>query len=297
MVKLLHIGLGKCGSTFLQTQIFPKIEQKLNTNYINLTKNSLIKANELKLNTHLFKNLKNFKDLLPNNFIISNESLFSKGWEFSRIEQSFRHIKNNFSNDTIILIIIRNPYDLLNSIYCQSIHEMRIVKPENFFYIDDKEAKIRQSNKFNLHNFDYSKLIFLYKSHFKKVIVVKYENLKELQFLKEIFDIDNEFINKLKKNKNISYNKSISKYGINFILLLNKLFNVKAYQLYILNLIKPSNSLIVKVKNRLLLLFSLRYFFQSIFDKIIPYKKYYIKRKFIPIDIEKEISKYNKLDI
>ena len=34
MTKLLHIGLGKCGSTFLQKEIFPKLEKKVNTTYI-----------------------------------------------------------------------------------------------------------------------------------------------------------------------------------------------------------------------------------------------------------------------
>ena len=39
---------------------------------------------------------------------------------------------------------------------------MNIVKPENFFYIDEKEIKIREKGKFNLYNFDYPKLISLY---------------------------------------------------------------------------------------------------------------------------------------
>ena len=35
---------------------------------------------------------------------------------------------------------------------------------------------------------------------------------------------------------------------------------------------------------------------QNFFDRILPYKKYYINRKFIPIDIEKHISEYDKLN-
>ena len=37
--KLLHIGLGKCGSTFLQSEIFPIVAKEINTNYINLHNN------------------------------------------------------------------------------------------------------------------------------------------------------------------------------------------------------------------------------------------------------------------
>ena len=48
--------------------------------------------------------------------------------------------------------------------------------------------------------------------------------------------------------------------------------------------------------NRILILFELRGFFQRYFDRIVPYKKYYINRKFIPLDIEKQISEYDKLN-
>ena len=34
MSKLLHIGLGKCGSKFLQREIFPKIAEKTKINYM-----------------------------------------------------------------------------------------------------------------------------------------------------------------------------------------------------------------------------------------------------------------------
>ena len=202
MTKLLHIGLGKCGSTFLQKEIFPKLEKKINTNYVNIYKNDFFNIKKTEIKYCVFENFKNYKNLLPNDFIISNEGLFSKDWEFSKIEKNFEYIKDNFSNDTVILIIIRNPYDLLNSIYCQSIHEMKIIKPENFFYIDDKEMNIRVNNRFNLYNFNYSKLISLYKSYFKKVVVVKYEKFQNLNFLKDIFSLDDEYLQNLKKNSN-----------------------------------------------------------------------------------------------
>lgn len=296
MTKLLHIGLPKCGSTFLQQDIFPKLEKKINTSYINLFRNDFFNIKKTEIKYSVFENFKNIEKLLPNDFIISSEGLFSKSWEFSRIEKNFECIKNNFSDDTVILIIIRNPYDLLNSIYCQSIHEMKIIKPDKYFYIDDKDMDIRVNNRFNLHNFNFSKLISLYKSYFKKVVVVKYENFNNLDFLKNIFNLDDEYLQNLKKNSNKYYNKSISKFGINFILFLNKFFDVNKSQRFIGKFINSSNNIIFKIKNRILSLFLLRFFFQSIFDRIFPYKKYYINRKFIPLDIEKQISEYDKLN-
>jgi hypothetical protein len=294
MTKLLHIGLGKCASTFLQKEILIKIAKKINTNYIDLKKNDIFKKDNHKY--CFLENFTNIENLLPNDFIISDEDLFSECWEFSRIKINFKCIKNNFSKDTVILIIIRNPYDLLNSIYCQSIQNMEIVKPEEFFYIDDKEMNIRVNKRFNLHNFDYTKLILLYKSYFQKVIVVKYENLQNLEFLNNIFKLDNEFIAELKKNTNKIYNKSISKFGINFILFLNKFLDVRKNQQFIKKFIEPSNNINFKITKKILSMFLLREFFQLRFDRIIPYKKYYINRKFIPLDIEKEISVYDKLN-
>lgn len=297
MVKLLHIGLGKCGSTFLQREIFPQIEKKLEIEYIYFFANNYFKIDKKKIKYNAFENFKNIENLLPNDFIISSEGLFSKSWEFSKIEKNFECIKNNFSNDTVILIIIRNPYDLLNSIYCQNIHEMKIIKPDKFFYIDDKEMNITVNNRFNLHNFNYSELISLYKSYFKKVVVVKYENFQNLNFLKDIFDLDDKYIQELRKNNSKRYNKSISSFGINFILFLNKFFDVNKSQEFIRKFINPTNNIIFKIKNRILSLFLLRSFFQSTFNRIVPYKKYYINRKSIPLDIEKEILEYDKLDI
>ena len=166
-MKLLHIGLGKCGSTFLQKEIFPEIEKKININFIRFYNNDFFNIKKKEIKYGEFEKSKNIERLLPNNFIISNEGLFSRLWEFSRIQKNFQYIKDNFSYDTVILIIIRNPYDLLNSIYCHSVQNMRIVRPENFFYVDEKETKIRVKDKFNLYNFDYTKLISLYKRYFK----------------------------------------------------------------------------------------------------------------------------------
>jgi hypothetical protein len=247
MTKLLHIGLGKCGSTFLQREIFPRLEKKINTNYIQIYKNIFFNIKKKDTKYSAFENFKNIENLLPNDFIISDENLFSKGWEFSRAEKNFEYIRDNFSNDTVILIIIRNPYYLLNSIYCQCIQRMKIVNPDKFFYIDDKDTNIRVNDRYNLHNFDYSKLISLYKSFFKKVVVVKYEKFQNLNFLKDIFNFDDEYLQNLRKYTNKYRNKSISKFGINFIIFLNKFFDVNKSQEFISKFINPSNNIIFKI--------------------------------------------------
>ena len=202
------------------------------TNFFNLEK----------INFHDLENEYDFEKKLPSSFIISNEEWFSKKWEFSRLEKSFQYIKRNFSKDTIILFVLRDPYELLNSIYAQSIHEMVIKKPEEFFYIEKNEA-IRKDGKYNLYNFDYNYFISLYKTYFNKVICIKYENFFEFSYLKEVFFLDNHFINFLKNKKDKVINRSISKKGINTILFLNHFFNVKKTQDFLEKSIKPTNSL------------------------------------------------------
>ena len=159
--KILHIGLGKCGSTFLQKDIFPLIEKNTNIKLIQAHDIKDIKLNSYK---HILKNITGLEKKLPHNFIFSNEGLFSNGWEFSRVVESFELVKKNFSHDTKILIVIRNPYDLLNSIYVQTIMRMDIIESEKFFYIEKNKIFLKDG-KYNLYNFEYNFLINLYKSY------------------------------------------------------------------------------------------------------------------------------------
>ena len=287
-IKLLHLGLPKSGSTYLQKEIFSEISKKINIKLID-TNNIL---NPEKNIFHDLENEKNFEDKLPDNFIISNEEWFSKKWEFSRIEKSFQHIKRNFSKDTIILFVMRNPYDLLNSIYAQSIQELILKKPADFFY-KEKNEFIRDNGRFNLYNFNYDLLLSLYKSYFDKVIITKYESLSEFLFLEKIFLLDKNFINFLKSKKKL-INRSISKNGINTILLLNKFFNVKKTQDYLQNcIIKPTNNPLYKIRNNFFRQLLLTRFFKKKFNKFVPYRKFKINKKLIPIDIDKLVKDYN----
>ena len=52
----IHIGLGKCSTTFIQTRIFPKIAKKINYKYFN--KDLSEKFNYLDYMIHPFENLR-----------------------------------------------------------------------------------------------------------------------------------------------------------------------------------------------------------------------------------------------
>ncbi len=287
-IKLLHLGLPKCGSTYLQKEIFPEISKKTNIELIDTNK----VLNHKEKIFHDLENEHNLEKRLPESFIISNEEWFSKKWEFSRIEKSFQYIKKNFSKDTIIFFVVRNPYDLLNSIYAQSIHEMEINKPEEFFYLEKNEF-IRKNRKFNLYNFNYDFLISLYKSYFDRVIITRYENFKEFSYLEQIFSLDNRFLDFLKKKKNRLVNKSISKNAVKTILFLDRFLNVKKTQNFLENCINnPTDNLLLKVRNNFFRQLLLVRFFQKKFDRFMPYKKFQIDKRLFPINIDKLIEDY-----
>tara|TARA_B100001027_G_C16207239_1_gene303390 strand:- start:85 stop:975 length:891 start_codon:yes stop_codon:yes gene_type:complete len=291
--KLLHIGLPKCGSTFLQKIIYPEIEKE--TNIKHYKKKDFINGMEKQI-FNLLENENKLENDLPDSFILSDESLYSKKLEFDNISETFELIKKNFSDDTIILIVIRNPYEFLNSIYIQKIQTMNIVKPENFFYVEKNNA-IRKKGKYNLHEFDYNYLISLYKSYFKKVIIVKHESLHDLSFLNEIFKLNDSFIKKLEQKKNQIYKKSISKQSIEIIFFLNRFINLNKLEFFLKKLSrKNSKNLFEKIINRVFKFIRPKYFFRHVIDEnFITYKKYYINKSFIPIDIDQMIRNYNKL--
>ena len=264
-------------------EVFPEIAKEKNIKIIN--KNEIHDATKTKI--HPLENKKNFSQTLPKEFIISYEALYSRSCEFSLSEISFEHIKKNFSDDTKILIIVRKPYDFLNSNYVQSIlSAIDIKKPEDFFYIENSHNQ-RKNGKYNLYNFNYDHLIYLYRSYFKNVYVVKYEEIHNLIYLQDIFNLDENFIKKIKSKQKIVHNRALSATGVKFILFLNKFINLNKYQKFFTTYTKKDDIKIVRIWKKILSFFLLRVFLQYFLDKIIPYKKYYIDKKYIPIDIDK----------
>tara|TARA_Y100000768_G_C23954511_1_gene672035 strand:+ start:256 stop:1131 length:876 start_codon:yes stop_codon:yes gene_type:complete len=288
-MKFVHIGLPKCSSTTLQDVILKKVSQITKIEYIYLKDFTNRISKE-----HILKNSENIYKILPSNFIISDESLFAKSWEFVDIEYSFNLMKKNFQKDTIILIILRNPYNFLNSIFLNSISELIINKPNNFFYFNNKQtSKIRDQKNYNLVDFSYDKLIKLYKSYFQKVIVIKYENLEDLQFLK-LFKINDNDISNLKKNyKNHILNRSLSKLSINILIFLSKFINLRNYKKLIDKLILKKKNIIFRIINRLIYQFDINNILKRRID-IFYRKKYFIDKKYIPIDIDNIVDEYNK---
>jgi len=297
-IKIVHIGLGKSATSVLQERVFPEICNRLNLKYINVR--NFIRTNHIgspliKQKYHPLEESNNID--LPKRFLISSEDLVGMDWRPQNFAKAFEINKKIFSEDCKILITIRKPSDLLNSTYIQTIQNFNIVKEEDFFIFE--KDKLSTNNKFNLYYFDYNKLIDLYRSFYKNVIVVKYEDIKKLHFLDKLCDLDKDFKKKLEISmEKYHLNKSFSTIGVKIFFAFNKFFNLKKFQNFIYNKIYfykyRNNNIFNKIKIKFLAQMVFRNKIHQL-DKIkIFYVKYNIVKEKLPIDIDKLDSEYNR---
>tara|TARA_A100001015_G_scaffold314917_1_gene425517 strand:- start:5495 stop:6400 length:906 start_codon:yes stop_codon:yes gene_type:complete len=296
-MKIIHIGLGKAGSTTLQEEIFPRICKRFDLNFINLKKY----VDDDNIEYNILEKHRNIEKKLPNRFIISQEDLIADRSEFVNLERSFEILKNNFSESTKVLIVLRNPYDLLNSIFLHNVQTLIAFEEKEFFYINSNMSfKNYIEGKYNLHKFNYKNIIKLYSFYFTNLIIVPFEKISNMNFLDELLEnkVDEKFKNELvfiyKKKK---YNKSISKLGVKTFYFLQKIINLKKIDDYMkINYNKKNKGLLLKIILRLYWYINLRHLFQRLIDKIeLFYIKYKIEKKNIPINIDELVSEYYKL--
>ena len=237
--KIIHIGLHKTSTTFLQNKIFPNIE-----NYTFITRpytqcnhafNKLQYADDSLYDKNLVIEELKKNNLINSNLILSDESFSGKPFGYSYLNRSLiaKRLKELFPEATI-LIFIRDQIDIIKSFYSSYIKMPYGVKNIKQFiwkpgisydyetYKNDKSYPPKASkylyfntDDYHLHldGFLYTNLINLYKNLFKDVRVFLYEDfvyrpdtiIKELENITgEHIDIDSEVF-KTKSNTSISY--------------------------------------------------------------------------------------------
>ena len=139
MKPILHIGLGKTSTSFLQEFFFPYIMKFSDRFYwkdsAELTskilghRNKMIKGKEVE------------KIILPNNIFVSLETLLApSGWD-PRYYEKFADLNlKAFGSDCEIIITIRKPRDWLRSNYLRNIGKLNII-PESKFYLSNNDYK------------------------------------------------------------------------------------------------------------------------------------------------------------
>lgn len=231
----LHVGLPKTGSTFLQKEFFPQLSLKLGHKWFkDIGFHSEIRRHIAKLNFDL--DVKKF-DFNQNTFI-SDEGL--TGFDPNKWDIYAKKNKKAFGAHTTILIIIRDPLKWLNSVFNQiSLSEGELIDPNNFFLNKNLYNKYGYNNKFSVDDFSYENLINIYKKNFKKVIVLKFEEMFNFEIWQKKLGINNLSGLQVYLDKK-PLNSSYSFMGYKSLITLNRLLN-----LFGLNIRQHSKSLYI----------------------------------------------------
>ncbi len=302
---IIHIGLPKCGSTFIQKKIFNNIESHKFKYCLNLKKyDNLIKSHINKLKNNLSINEK-FE--IDENLIISNERL--SGFCPLTFENNAEKNLNFFSADNHIIIIIREPKAFLTSCYVNMINTNNLGKNPDFFF----EKSLVSSNKkfwikkFDLESFEYQKLINAYKKRFKKVTIFKFEDLINTKMLNEFllsYEINfEENLNNLEaenRSPTYFYVKTMTSmfYLINLTLrisrlekLLNFLFKKKFHEDTISINDRFISKLIRLIRLNSIFIFINKYIIKKDYELVFKNKKFYEKLKKLEVEYRNLPSK------
>lgn len=308
---IIHIGLGKAASSSLQAEVFPLISEQLE--YYHISNKSPVKdETDLDLKNQMTKHVTKMimglevdKITFPKYSIVSNEGLSSYRQPQFYEEFAQKNLEA-FGSNAHIILIIRKPSEFLRSIYIQCcIHEKPLQNPEHFFLNKENFSLRYPDNTFSVEDYNYTTLIDHYKKRFKKLTVIKYEKVKDAEYLQKIFNFDNILKNKIIfLLNNLKVNKSIGKKAFSFLKFYNKFFSLlglnyksKYDNKILLSRLNNSNLFETKKSNKLKYLnLVLKIFTNPTFiDKILGYEKIYIDFKKLNIDIEKLDKEYENI--
>ena len=179
MRTLIHIGLPRTASTYLQSELFPKIEgfefYGVEQCYYSQGFQKLLYQDE-----SLYKpeNLRALIGGSDKNVFLSNE-LFSGhtlGMNAGNRTQIAKRLKQAFPEAEII-VLLRNQVSILESLYSMAVYSGYHKRPEQFLHwgSDDPRYNPYEINE-HLESFLYTALLSTYKELFPKVHIFLFED-------------------------------------------------------------------------------------------------------------------------
>ncbi|WP_067148375.1 hypothetical protein [Pseudotamlana agarivorans] len=186
---IIHIGLHKTGTTFLQKHVFPRIESL-----------SVIRA----WDTHRKIIEFNFKEKI----LITDEGISGDPWNGSYLDEFKRNIRNvkRLYGDVKIIFGIRRHDEFILSLYKQYLHQ-KGYKDLSLLYHQDDSGMLKQRDLF------FYERIAMLKEMFSNVFIYSQETLKSRpsSFFKALFlfmDVSCYFnfdtLEKKEENKGVS---------------------------------------------------------------------------------------------
>lgn len=291
---IVHIGLGKTGTTSLQKEVFPELKKMgLIDEY-----NPQHLMGELRQYIHTGRGkefLKNSFERLPEKTLISVESL--AGWNPAIWDFNLKQNVAIFPKNTTILITLRDPESYLTSVYIQMLQTGNVIKPEQFLLNDIDYEHMEPITRphlceiFKVDDLNYEKLVNLYSTNFHKLVVVPISGLSSLNFITELCDIAPNQLDELRiklskaKRENISYSKSairltflrekmLSLLGIKMKSSLENIYDKYSSKLNVPNEYKTGNTKFSTAISLYAKANVWRYVMQKGVDKLLRYRKY-----------------------
>lgn len=184
---IIHIGMPRTASTFLQREFFPKIEGftffGVETTHYSDAFQRLLYQDDSLFDEVAFE--KTAAEIRSQNTILSNElfvgqSIYLNSTNRSRTARRLQQ----FFPDAEILIMLRNQVSLLQSLYTLGVYGGHTCTPEEFIRFSDAQSKAKYplyptfTDAEISESYKYTALIDLYQSLFTKVYVFLFEDFK-----------------------------------------------------------------------------------------------------------------------
>lgn len=266
---ILHVGLHKTASTYLQNIVFPAVQnyQLISRPYTQHNKwfNLLQYADDSLYDIETHRNV--LKAIIKGNTIISDEALSGKPTRFSHINRTTiaKRLSNLFPQASVILFL-RNQPDILKSIYNQYVKMGGELKIDEYFWSASQDYSYRDYlrelnlgrfsynmntlyyntnyNNINLDTFKYTELISTYIKAFSNTHIFLYEDLllNPLGIMERIEEITGEKVNlngynkrivnqSIKVSKLVRYNNRLSViYGKRYVSRINKILSKISFE-------------------------------------------------------------------
>lgn len=182
---IIHIGMPRTASTFLQREFFPKIEDfkfyGVESTQYSQAFQCLLYQDDSLFDEEEFE--KTAAKIRANNAILSNELFVGQSLYLNSTNRSrtARRLKQFFP-DAEIVILLRNQVSLLQSLYAIGVYSGHICSPEEFIRFSDMESTVENplystfAEAETTEAYLFSHLIALYQSLFPKVHVLLFED-------------------------------------------------------------------------------------------------------------------------
>lgn len=202
---VVHVGLGKTGTTSLQQLVFPLIPNFRNEVVYNAPKVIKSLRNLLQVNPQP-REENEFRAAIDNGrhrHFISLEAL--TGWNPATWEERADRNLRLFGSHARIIITARPTEEWLRSVYQQKVHEGNVISPESFFLREEEYDRMESFlapkvlSRFNVDSFDLERLYNLYCDRFESVFLVPFYQLERLDFLGNIFGLTEDKLAPLRR--------------------------------------------------------------------------------------------------